>query len=88
MIPVVANNLGRKEKCVIASCTDPKIIDIPVPGNLHRHVVYIDDDKELLYNNILIELKTLCPDCLHLNGPEKVKQELVLIKLQGKNYKS
>ncbi len=87
MIPIVANDLGRKEKCVIASCTDPKIIDIPVPGNLHRHVIYIDDKEDLLFDDIPIELKTLCPDCLRLNDPEKVKQELVLIKLQGKNYK-
>ena len=86
MIPVDIS-VGNTTPCAIASCTDPKIIKVPVPGHLQRHVTYINKDTNLLYDNIPIELKTLCPDCLHINDPEKVKQELVLIKLQGKNYK-
>ena len=85
MIPAIPDTNNRI--CYISSCTDSSIINIPVPGGLSRHVFFTNKSKNLLHENIPIELKTLCSDCLHINDPEKVKQELVLIKLQGKNYK-
>ncbi len=87
MIPISSKH-NNNLQYVIASCIDPNIIKVPVPGNLDRHVTHIDNDNEFLYNDIPIELKTLCTDCFRINDPEKVKQELVLIKLQGKNYKA
>ena len=81
MIPAASRD---KRNFVIASCVDKEIIRLKVPAGESRCVCEITHvypyskikDNELTYDLI-------CPKCIKLNNPDKIKFDIIMFKLKG-----
>lgn len=88
MIPAKSRPRSHNELYIIAACTDPSIINIRIPGNLGRHIDPVTKEYpngvEHGYPHEEIELKysKICPDCINLYDPNKIKFELIVLKLK------
>lgn len=90
MIPVKTNKKFSGQH-IIAACTDSSIIRKPAPASLNRHVDIVTEkspngvEHGYPYSDIELKYSKICPDCIKLYDPEKIKFELIVLKLKS-NY--